>query len=32
MHLLSLKQIAKYFDEIVIKENKDLIDAFYTIE
>jgi hypothetical protein len=31
-HLLSLKRIAEYFDEIVLNENKDLIDALYTIE
>ena len=31
-HLLSLKRLSEHFDEIVLNENKDLIDALYTIE
>lgn len=31
-HLLSLKRMAEHFDELVLKQNKELLDAIYTIE
>lgn len=31
-HLLSLKRMAENFDELVLKHNKELLDALYTIE